>query len=181
MKKIYYLLFEIIFLGSCSLDYSDAELLENLSENTPNTIIYNYESVEIKQGSPVLIIKADKAEMFNSIEETHLQKVDFSYFDNNEISNRGSSDNTILNMKSANAQLKGSIKIESIKEKSSLQAESLSWIDEEQLISSNIDDKVIVTDKKGSKIAGQGFSADLRRKSFFFKKKAEGQYQSNEN
>jgi len=84
-------------------------------------------------------------------------------------------------MESKDAELKGSIIVESIEENSSLKTESLFWNDSLQLLSSNSGDTVSIKDNNGSLINGKGFSADLKRKSFFFKENVEGEYVSDEN
>ncbi len=180
MNKVLYIILISFFTG-CSLNYDDAILSESLSEDIPNTILYQYESVEIKNASPILRIIAEKAEVYESKEETRLSNVDFFNFKDSEVNNYGSADFAILNMKSKDANLKGSIEIESIEEESFLKAETLLWNDSEKLLSSEQDDYVIVKDKKNSTIRGRGFSADLKRKSIIFSGKTEGEYISDEN
>ena len=149
---------------SCSLDYSDAGIVETLSEEIPNTIIYKYKTVEIQNGSPILQIEADKAEVYDSKEETYLLNVNFYNYKDDKINNHGSTDFAVLKMKSGDAVLTGSIEIESIEDETSLRAESLSWKDDEKILSSEPKDKVTVRDEDGSVLSGLGFSADIKSK-----------------
>ncbi|MBI9099011.1 MAG: LPS export ABC transporter periplasmic protein LptC [Spirochaetaceae bacterium] len=162
------------------MDYSEADLVQNLSEEIPNTIIFKYETVEIQNGSPAMQIKADKAEVYDSKEETHLSQVDFYNYEDGEINNHGRSNSAVLYMKSGDAQLTGSIKIESTEDNSSLRAESIYWIDEKKILSSDPEDTVLVRDKEGSELTGQGFSADIKRKTITFDSKIKGVFISNE-
>lgn len=179
MKRYYFIIFTVV-TSSCSLDYSDANLVETLSKEIPNTIIYKYETVEVQSGSPVLQIEADKAEFYNGKEQTLLTNVSFSNFKDDEINNQGRSDYAILDMKSGDAEMTGSIKITSQKDNSSLSAESLSWIDDEKKLSSKPQETVIVIDKEGSYIQGSGFSADINRKTILFENEIEGEFISDE-
>jgi LPS export ABC transporter protein LptC len=163
------------------MDYSGSNIIQDISEEIPNTIIYKYKTVEVQNGKQVLEIKADLAEVYNSKEETYLKNVEFYNYKDNEVNNQGKSNSAILNMKSGNAQLNGSIVIESIKDETSLKAESLNWIDEKKILSSNYDDSVLVKESDGSILQGQGFSADIKRKTILFEGKTEGKYITDEN
>jgi LPS export ABC transporter protein LptC len=171
----------ILLYTSCSLDYSDANIIEDLAEEIPNTIIFQYESVEIQDGSPVLQIKADKAEVYNSREITLLTDVLFFNYKDNKIDNRGASDLAELNMKTGNAQLLGSILIESLEDEKSLSASSLAWVENEKRLSSSKDDSVTIIDSDGSNLSGLGFSADIKRKTILFDGKTKGKYTTDEN
>lgn len=171
----------ILSISSCTLDYSTANIIENLSDEIPNTIISRYETIEIKNGSPLLQILAEKAEVYNSQEKTFLTNVEFYNYKENEINNQGISTYAVLNMKTGDAQLNGSIIIKSVEDEKSLIAKSLSWKDEEKTLSSSIQDSVTVTDGNGSTLKGQGFSADIRRKSILFQGRTVGEYTTDEN
>ncbi len=179
MKRYFFIIFAVV-ISACTLDYSDANLVDTLSEEIPNTIIYKYETVEVQNGSPALQIEADKAEVYNGKEQTHLTNVAFSNFIDEEINNQGRSDFAILNMKSGDAEMTGSIRITSKTDNSSLSAESLSWIDDEKKLSSKPQETVIVIDKEGSQIHGSGFSADIKRKTILFENEIEGEFISDE-
>lgn len=179
MKNLYFLLAGLIFTG-CSLDYSDSNMAEKLSENIPNTIIYKYETIEIQKGSPVMQIKAQKAEVYNSKEETYLTDVEFNNYKDNKITTSGKSTHAVLHMKSGDAEINGSIEIISNEDESFLKAESLLWRDRDKTLSSNLQDSVTVVDKNGSKLDGFGFSAEIKRKTIFFKNEIKGEFISND-
>jgi len=179
MVKLFFIIV-IVSLASCSLDYSDSDLVEKLSEEIPNTIIYQYETVEIQNGSPLLQIKAEIAEVYNSKEKTYLTGVDFYNYKDDEINTRGRSDYAVLHMKSGDAELTGSIEIKSEEDDSSLEAASLTWIDSEKNLTSKPDDSVTVIDKEGSELEGRGFSADIKRKTILFENEIKGEFISDE-
>lgn len=175
----YYLSILFLLLSfSCTLDYSDAGLSDSLSEEIPDIIIEDYESVEVRNGSPALKIEAGKALFFNKKEETHLTDVDFYNYDDRKVSTHGRTSSAILNMKSGDASMSGGILIESAEDDSRLETETLYWIDEEKLLSSDREDRVIVIDKEGSKLEGLGFSADIKRKSINFEGEVSGEFNS---
>ena len=170
----------ITSISSCTLDYSGSNLIQDLSEEIPNTVIYKYKTVEVQNGKPVLEIKADIAEVYNSKEVTYLKNVEFYNYKDKEVNNHGKSNSAILNMKSGDAQLSGAIVIESIKDETYLEAETLNWIDDEKILSSSHDDSVLVRDSDGSSLQGKGFSADIKRKSILFEGRTEGVYTTDE-
>ena len=167
-----------MFSYSCSLDYSGAGLSDSLSEEIPDMIIEEYESVEVRGGSPALRIEAGKALFFNKKEETHLTDVNFYNYDDREVAAHGQTSSAVLNMKSGDASMSGGILIESAEDESKLRAETLDWIDKEKRLSSNHNDKVFVTDKDGSRLEGTGFSADIKRKSISFGGEVSGEFVS---
>lgn len=166
----------LLFLFSCTLDYSEADLTEELSEDIPDMVISDYESVEVRNGSPVLKITAGDASFYNKKEETHLSDVEFYNYDDDEITNHGKTDKAVLHMVSGDATMTGSILIESTEDDSSLEAESLQWIDNEKKLSSQSDHAVSVKDKDGSRMEGRGFSADIRRNSIVFEGEIDGEF-----
>lgn len=167
-----------LLIFSCSLDYSEADLTEELSEETPDMIIYQYESVDIRDGSPVLKITAEEAEFYNSREETLLSNVEFNNYEDDEISTRGETERAVLHMKSGDASLSGTIVIESVDDDSSLEAETLYWVDSEKTLTSEKTDTVTVVDKEGSTLKGHGFSADIKKSSINFDGEIEGEFVS---
>lgn len=168
----------IILLFSCTLDYSDSDLTDELSAEIPDMEIFDYESVEIRDGEPALKITAGEAQFYNSKEETYLKDVQFFNYEDSEISSQGKTDSAILKMKSGDASLSGNIIIESEEDDSFLTAETLNWTDEEKRLTSEPDDQVTVKDKEGSEMKGIGFSADLKRNTIEFNGKIEGEYVS---
>lgn len=176
----YFLLLSLLYLSACSLDYSGAGLVESLDEEIPNTIIFTYESVEIQDGSPVTKIEAEKAEVYDSKEETYLTNVHFYNFEDDQINNHGKSDYAVLEMKTGDARLTGSIRIDSTEDSSSLSAESLYWTDEDKTLTSDPKDSVLVIDKEGSTLEGRGFSAEIRRKTILFSGGIKGEFRSDE-
>ncbi|MBN2659237.1 MAG: LPS export ABC transporter periplasmic protein LptC [Spirochaetales bacterium] len=161
---------------SCSLDYSDAGLADTLSEEVPDIIIENYESVEVRNGSPALKIEAEEALFFNTKEETHLSGVDFYNYEDRKVSTHGKTSTAILDMKSGDASMSGGILIESEEDSSRLEAQSLNWIDDDRLLSSGRGEVVSVRDQDGSRLEGSGFSADIKRKEIIFEGEVSGEF-----
>lgn len=160
---------------SCSLDYSDAGLADTLAEEIPNMEIFGYNSIEIHNGSPTLKITAGEASFFNSREETRLKDVEFFNYHDGDISSHGRTDWAVLNMKTSDASLQGSILVESAENDSSIQAETLQWTEGDKTLSSGRNDSVTVRDKKGSRLSGSGFSADVKHNTILFEKEISGE------
>ena len=72
-KFILTLLFFSFF--SCSFDYSNATVDENLSEEVPNTIVINYSETRVDEDGSITIIKAKKAEEYAKLNKLYLEDV----------------------------------------------------------------------------------------------------------
>lgn len=177
----FYVITVLVLLSACTIDYEGDKIVESLSDEIPNTIIYMYETVQIQDGAPVLQISADKAEVYDNKEETHFTRIDFYNFDDGEIDNHGSSNRAVLQIESGDARFDGAIVIESKKNNSFVKAESLSWLDSDKILYSDKEDFVTVVDEDGSQLAGSGFKADVKKKTILFHGKTTGAYNSNEN
>lgn len=175
MAKIPVVFLLLIFPASCSLDYTNANLAETLSSETPDIVIYGYSSVDINDGSPSLKIQASEARIYNSKEETILQNVEFFNYRNNSLSTQGQAKKASINMKNEDADLEGSILVESAEDDSFIKAESLHWVDKQKKLTSDANDVVTIQDKDGSRLSGAGFSADIRRNTILFNRGISGE------
>ena len=65
---------------SCSIDYSDAQIAEEMGENTPNSIIENFSYTSVDNGDILFRVYAEKAEDYSKKKETILNKVIFQEY-----------------------------------------------------------------------------------------------------
>ena len=185
MKKNKKLLFTGLliwgFTFSCSLDYREALVGEELSETTPETVLVNFKYTRVRQGKELAFVEGEKGETFTKKNETVLYKVHFiEYDEEGGILNEGRANQAVYNNKTGNAEIHGSIYVYSYKEKAAITAADLNWISETKVLKGS--PKEIITLKKddGSYIEGRGFTADFKQKSISFFSNVKGQYVSKE-
>jgi LPS export ABC transporter protein LptC len=186
MKKnnfiILFLVFSlfICFISSCTFDYTSFE--EELKEEIPNAIIINFSQVRVRDDGTTIEIKADRAEDYEELNHTYFKNVHFIQYDEEqEKLLEGEIEEMIYYTDSENADITGSIYIYSYKDKTSIYAENLNWLNDERILTTDINSTVILKKDDGSMVQGKGFKADLRKREFIFKSFVEGNYVEEEN
>ena len=159
------------------MDYSDAEIIEEIGENTPNSIIENFSYTSVDNGEILFRLYAEKAENYSTKKETILNEVVFQEYNaNNEIITEGTAENGVIYTESDDAELTGSLIIYSANNESELTADYLYWDDSEKSLTGSDNGNVKLLRDSGTEISGTGFSGDLRTKIFSFKKNVKGIY-----
>lgn len=169
------------FTFSCSLDYREALVAEELSETTPETVLVNFKYTRVRQGNKIAFVEGEKGETFTKKNETILYKVHFIEYDREGgILNEGRADRAVYNNKTGNAEIHGNIYVYSYKEKAGVTAEDLSWAGKTRILKGKPDEIIKLKKDDGSYIKGEGFTADFKQKSIRFLAKVNGQYVNNE-
>lgn len=172
MKKLNNPVFGIIFvlmLASCSIDYDEALLAEDLSENIPNSVLYNVTHIEVKDGKPLYRIQAAEVASFDKKKEQHLSSVLFQEFnDSGEIITEGWADTVTYFTETEDAEMEGNLDFFSQEEEGGISAEYLYWIKESKNLKSKSENQVNIWEDTGSSITGTGFEADFSTKEIYF-------------
>jgi LPS export ABC transporter protein LptC len=172
---IYFLPF--LLFASCSLDYSQAALPENLSEHVPETVLIKLKQTTVDKGKIKRMIEADRAENFTKAKQTVFDNLHYIEYDpDGSRIVEGSAKRVIYETETENAELSGSIWFHSYTEKTSIYAESLSWKKKEKILTSKPELLVRVVKEDGSQIQGRGFETDLRLKRIVFAYGVSGKY-----
>ena len=162
---------------SCSIDYSDAQIAEEMGENTPNSIIENFSYTSVDNGDILFRVYAEKAEDYSKKKETILNKVIFQeYNSSTEIVSEGTAEKGIIYTESDDAELTGSIIIYSANNESEITADYLYWDDSEKSLTGSDNGYVKMLRDSGTEISGTGFFGDLQTKTFTFKRNVNGIY-----
>lgn len=171
-----FLLLDIVIL-SCSMDYSDAQIAEEIGENTPNSIIENFSYTSVDNGDIVFRIYAEKAEDYSKKKETVLNNVVFREYNvNSEMVTEGVSESGVIYTESDDAEITGSLIIYSADNESEITADYLYWDSSEKSLTGTDSGYVKLLRDSGTEISGTGFSGDLRTNIFYFKKNVNGIY-----
>ena len=160
MAKIVTLFFLICSAASCSLNYEDA-VSESLDESIPTSELSGVRRVQVLGGKTKVTFEADRAVVWEKREETELYDFVFNeYDDDHEIITRGEADYLIIK-DSQNARIEGDIYGYSVRNESSIEADTLNWTDETRVLSSDDESTVTIGMDNGSVLKGKGFEADL--------------------
>lgn len=166
-----------LFLASCSFDYREAQVPEDLEDTIPNIVLRGFRQTVVSKGKVVLRIQVDKAEGFERKKRTIFQGVKFSEFDEEgKLLTEGRADTVVYESDTKNATVSGKVLIHSLREEGKIRAETLSWNDKDRLLTSPERDRVRLEDEKGSWIEGTGFTADLKRLLVTFSGPVQGEY-----
>ena len=165
-----------ILLTGCSIDYDEAMIAEDLAEDIPDTILYDFTQVEVKEGKPLYRIQAEKAESFEKQYISNLTSVLFQEFDEEgEIITMGWADRVTYFTNTEDAEMEGNLAFHSKREEGSVSGEYLYWENETKILKSKTEYTVELEKDSGSNITGTGFEADFTTEHIIFTGKTEGE------
>ncbi|MBN2050154.1 MAG: LPS export ABC transporter periplasmic protein LptC [Spirochaetales bacterium] len=171
----------LLFLGACRLDYQQAMVADELSEGIPETILIDFTHSIIKNGIPMMVFSAVKAETYEESNKTTLEQVAFRQFNSlGEPVSEGKADHAVLYSSTEDMELWGNIYFYSIGEESSIEADYLYWNDEEGTLTAREKDVVTIQRDSGTSIQGTGFQGHLYEKDILFRGKASGAWVEDE-
>jgi LPS export ABC transporter protein LptC len=181
MKKISVPLFALCLAVavsvSCSLDYEQARMAEDLPGETPETVLIDFTHTVVSDGRVWVILKADRAESYSDREEIALEGIYFREFDGQgNLITEAQADRALFHTGSEDASVAGSIVIYSPKEEAALKASQLTWTREGRRLKAAAEQTVRLEKDDGSFVEGRGFSADFRRKKLGFASRVRGSY-----
>jgi len=172
-------------LYSCRLDYGSG-LDKDLSEEIPDTVVYDFVHTVVENGSPRFSLTAKRAESYQAKKLMRLYSVSFIEYaggtslDQEQILSEGKADRAVFYTDTESAELSGSVYLYSAKEKSTIRSSYLEWNGDSRVLSSRTDAVSSIFNEEGSGISGSGFKADANRRSFGFEKHVDGQYSNSD-
>lgn len=170
----------IIFLSSvfsCSMNYEDIEIAQELGNDIPDNVIENFSYTSVDNGNIIFRLYSKEAENYSQRNETILTKVVFrEYNTKNEIVTEGTADRGLIHTDSDNAELTGSLIIYSAENEAEITADYLYWNDSEKTLKGSEEGYVKLLKNSGTRISGSGFTGDMRSKNFSFDKNVQGIY-----
>ena len=166
-----------LFLFGCSLDYSEAFLTDDLDEEIPDSILFEFSHTAVRKGTPAFRLQADYAAIFDKKKETHLTGVLFQEFDRHgNVITEGKADSAIFFTETENAELVGDLKVHSLSEEVIVSTGYLYWNDQDRTLTGAEDQTVVVIKDDGSELVGEGFFAEIATKSVTFYGSVSGKY-----
>ena len=177
MKKAAFSICISLIIAGCSLDSSSIYVTEEMSEDIPDSILYEFIHTSVKDGTPVFRLSAGTAYIYNKKEETQLLDILFQEFDRKgKIITEGRADEALFFSKSEDAEFWGNLFFYSLSEEASFQTAYLYWSDEEKRLIGRDDGEVLIQRDTGTEILGTGFEAAARTRIVTFAGPVSGTY-----
>ena len=177
MKKTLLPLCIVLMIASCSLDYSSVYVTEEMSEEIPDSILFEFTHTSVKDGTPVFRLSAGTAYIYNKKEETQLSDILFQEFSRKgEIITEGRADKAVFFSKTEDAEFWGNLFFYSLSEEASFQTAYLYWNDEEKRLIGRENNEVLIQRDTGTEILGTGFEAEARTRIVTFTGPVSGTY-----
>jgi LPS export ABC transporter protein LptC len=171
------LLATALMAAGCSLNYEGAQVEADANPALPDTVAVGIVYRMVKKSRPVMELKADRAETFNTRNQTVLTEARFKEFDaEGKTATDGKADSVVYHTDTQNAEISGSVHVYSAAEQGSISTDYLKWENKTRVLTANPDDLVVVRKDDGSYISGRGFVGDFRIKEVRFNGPVEGQY-----
>jgi LPS export ABC transporter protein LptC len=164
-----------VLCWGCSFDYGAAS---GEDESQPDIVMKDVEYVRIRDGDPVVRFQAESAERYEKRQTMELKNFSFEQFapHGEEINALGQAGAASVELSSGNIQMSSGVHITVESEDIVIETPSLAWQDEERFLSGDGEEDVVISRSDGTSFSGQGFSADVRNRTWGFSAGAGGIY-----
>ncbi|MFW5688514.1 MAG: LPS export ABC transporter periplasmic protein LptC [Spirochaetota bacterium] len=165
------LLAALITLGfaSCSIDYGDSQLASEISEDTPDSILFEVRNTVVRDSRPRFIVVADRAETFGDRKRQYLYGVDFQELDaEGGTITEGTAAYAEYQTDTEDIELSGDLRFYSAEEDAWVTAEYLYWDSDQRALTSEPEEPVVIRRGDGTVVRGRGFVAEMGRSTIRF-------------
>ncbi len=177
MIKYLYAACILIIVAGCSLDYSSTYVTEEMSEDIPDSILYEFTHTSVKDGTPVFRLSAGTAYIYNKKKETRLSDILFQEYDRKgEVITEGTADEAVFFTDSEDAEFWGNLLFYSSIEEASFETSYLYWNNDEKKLIGKKGSDVLIKRDTGTEILGTGFEAEARTRIVTFEGPVSGTY-----
>jgi LPS export ABC transporter protein LptC len=161
-------------LWGCSFDYG----MPTLEGEYPDLVMQDTEYVRVREGDPVARIKAKQVKRYDTRQIMELENFSFEQFeDHGETINAvGNAGTATVDLNSGDISLGGKVTISVDSEDIIIETDAITWKDKERALSCQEGVAVDIYRSDGTSFTGNGFSADLRRRTWTFSGDVEGLY-----
>src|SRR6056297_1666929 len=134
INPFFFLLMGFVFYSSCSLDYQQEQLVNEMEESIPDSIIYSFEHTAVENGAPLFRLIAEEAALYGEKKRTELSDVQFYEFDKEgAIVTEGTADEAVIFTESEDAELTGDLQVYSLREEAEIFCDYMYWNNEQKL------------------------------------------------
>jgi len=164
-------------VSGCSLDYG-AALADDLAEDIPDTVVFDFSHTVVENGSPRFRLEADRGESYQAKKTMKLTGIRFTEYaaGGAGVSARGSADFAVFHTDTESAELSGAVSFRSESDGVTVESGYLRWDGEARVLSSRAETVTTLSDDDGTSLTGSGFGADAARRTFSFGNRADGRF-----
>jgi LPS export ABC transporter protein LptC len=163
----------LLLLSACALDYEEGRVAEEIAEEVPTTRLVNAEITAIREGT--LVVTAGLLESYPKQDRQILEEITFlERGPDGEIRLEGRASRAVHHLDTDDIELQGEIFFHSAVEEATIESEFLYWDEEADILRSEPDGSVRLSEEDGTSIEGEGFRADGRRRTVSFEGGVEG-------
>ena len=171
----------LFFFGSCSFDYKEAMVAEEISGGTPNAVIINLEETVVKKSIIAYSLKAEKVETYDKKKLTAFTNFQFTEYDKKgETATEGEVGYANYYSDTENIEFDKSFRIKSLQQGYFIEGQSIFWDGKEKVLTSDYKKEITIGKDNGSYITGTGFNSKASNNSFNFEGGVTGAYISEE-
>ena len=182
MVKIFLFCSICLLIFSCSLDYSDVYVTEDLSEDIPDSVLYDFTHTSVQKGTPVFRLSARKALVYNKKKETRLEEIHFQEFSTKgEIITEGQAAEATFFTETEDAEFWGDLMFYSLTEEATFSTDYLYWDNDNRKLTGKEEVPLRIQRDSGTHIEGIGFEAEAVTRSVTFSGPVNGMYIAEEN
>jgi LPS export ABC transporter protein LptC len=155
----------LVFLVlSCTLDYNEENLASELSEDTPDTVLYDVTHTIVSDSTPRFVVRAERAETFGDRSRQYLDGIAFTELAaDGSVITEGSADYAEYQTDTENIEITGSVRFYSSEQDAFLSAQVLFWNSDERRLTSEPEEPVFLRRGDGTSVRGRGFVAEMGR------------------
>jgi LPS export ABC transporter protein LptC len=166
---------------SCSFDYEEAMVDENLAEESPESIMFELSQTVVEEGRTKLKVEAESVEIYQGFKKTVARGLHFlEYGEDGGTLTEGWADEVVYFNETEDAEFTGNVYFYSKKEEISISTDSIRWESEPRYLETPPETKVTLERDDGSFLEGVGLEADLRRMEIKLKRSVKGRYVNEE-
>jgi LPS export ABC transporter protein LptC len=149
-----------------------------IDEDYPDLLMKDTEYVRVRDGDPVVRVKAKQVERYDKRQTMELDNFSFEQFENHgeTVNAIGSAGTASMDLNSGDIRLGGKVTISVDSEDIIIETDTIEWKDRERFLSGQEDVAVDIYRSDGTSFTGKGFSADLRHRTWVFSGGVEGLY-----
>ena len=170
-KKILPLINLLFLILSCRIDYDLAGGEDD--ESLPDILMEGVVQVQKTENS-LIVLKADRAELFSQRGETAFIEMEFLDYGNQEALLRKGKAGRALLKDTGNTKLTGGVLIESLEDEILIEGEELNWESETWKLYSPPGHKIRLIQKREKEIEGTGFTSDFSLNEISFEQSVKG-------
>ena len=169
MNRLPALLLSCLLVVSCSLDYGQSQLTDEISDDIPDTILTGVSHTVVRDNTVRFRISAQRVEAFAEQNRQYLYDVTFTEYDTaGEIRTEGTADLADFQTDTEDVEISGNLRFYSVPDEAWLDARYLYWDSEERQLTSRPEESVSLERSDGTSISGRGFTAEMDRSVIIF-------------